>query len=301
MSVGSAVRELGRFLEECERNGGSVRDVEVGERSGAACDLEATVDLTLATPFSGDGGQPVSLCPAGIEADGRVRLAVESTEPVVPADEYDVSVEPTDATVTDDGRVALTLATAVPANGDAERDVVGDDILAVTDRDGERQADGGADATEPDGGNRDVPPFEDAELLGEVYDSQDTFAEMAEALEMDVTAETVRRYMIDHGIHQPNSYDTGEDGDEVGSPAVLADGIGLPEGVTVDGFIDTVRQSNTIYEVKEEIGTDREDTLEMLRELNLLDLVTGRLAIEANREIGREEIIERLRQSSRAG
>lgn len=172
---------------------------------------------------------------------------------------------------------------------------------------------------------RDVPPFEDRELLEKVYESCDTFAEMPEAIGMDVTAETVRRYMIDHGIHEPNSYntnrsETGEteagadtdeedagDADDEEPPladdepiTVVADGIGLPEDVTVDAIIDTVSRSNTIYEVQRDIGVDRDEALEVLRKLNLLDLVVGRLATEGDRRMSREEVIQRLREQERA-
>jgi len=148
---------------------------------------------------------------------------------------------------------------------------------------------------------RDVPPFKDPDLLAEVYDSCETFAEMADTLEMDVTAETVRRYMIDYDIHEPNTYQTsdgpaGPTADE--GQVVLSDGIGLPDEVTADDLIETVERSNTIYEVKQDIDIDRDDALEMLQDLNLLDLVVGRLATEGERDITRDDIVDRLREAS---
>lgn len=56
--------------------------------------------------------------------------------------------------------------------------------------------------------NEDLPPYDDVEYLECLYDSFDTFTAMAEVLEMDVASETVRRYMIDTGIHEPTSYET---------------------------------------------------------------------------------------------
>ncbi|ADB63478.1 hypothetical protein Htur_4700 (plasmid) [Haloterrigena turkmenica DSM 5511] len=56
--------------------------------------------------------------------------------------------------------------------------------------------------------NEDLPPYDDIEYLECLYDSFDTFTAMAEVLEMDVASETVRRYMIDAGIHEPTSYET---------------------------------------------------------------------------------------------
>ncbi|WP_266082185.1 hypothetical protein [Haladaptatus caseinilyticus] len=41
--------------------------------------------------------------------------------------------------------------------------------------------------------------------MEEVYEEYDTFPEMTTALDVDVTPQTVRRYMIDYGIHKPTS------------------------------------------------------------------------------------------------
>lgn len=69
-------------------------------------------------------------------------------------------------------------------------------------------------AVEIDNGNQKVqiqsqssktPAYKDPELLKEVYESCDTFPEMRQALDVDVTAETVRLHMVEHGIHEPGS------------------------------------------------------------------------------------------------
>lgn len=62
--------------------------------------------------------------------------------------------------------------------------------------------------------NDDLPPYEDIEYLQCLYDSFNTFEPMADALEMDVASETVRRYMIDAEIHEPAAYDTSAEGGE---------------------------------------------------------------------------------------
>ena len=49
----------------------------------------------------------------------------------------------------------------------------------------------------------DVEPYQDPELLQEVYEQHETFTEMTEALDVDVTPQTVRRYMIEYEIHEP--------------------------------------------------------------------------------------------------
>ncbi|MFC7046120.1 hypothetical protein ACFQH6_12480 [Halobacteriaceae archaeon GCM10025711] len=168
-----------------------------------------------------------------------------------------------------------------------------------------------------------------------MYDACDTFAEMAAEIDMDVTAETVRRYMTDAGVHEPTSYNTGdasgqsedrdddpvggdepavsEDADAIdetaeedqvspesgtgGEPVVVADGVGLPDGLSVDEFIEVIRRSRTLYEVQQRMDVERETAQDLLREHNLLDLVVGQLAMESHRNVTRDQVVERLRAS----
>jgi len=327
MGIGSGFRELGRFLDDCERRGGPVEHVDVAEVTDAGGEgLRAELELTLSV----DLATGVALCDPQVCPDGTVRFALESTTELIPTADHDVSVEPTGTALDGDDTVTVRFAATVPdtsgPTGDDSRamDAIGTDRSdtggvsdGVADRecsdtarvDGEtveesRGAAGGSPDPVDDGSatsEREVPPFKDPDLLAEVYDSCETFAEMADVLEMDVTAETVRRYMIDYDIHEPNTYQTGEDptaatGDE--GQVVLSDGIGLPDEVTAEDLIETVERSNTIYEVKQDIDIDRDDALEMLQDLNLLDLVVGRLATEGERDITREDIVDRLREAS---
>ena len=91
--------------------------------------------------------------------------------------------------------------------------------------------------------NEDLPPYDDIEYLECLYDSFDTFTAMAEVLEMDVASETVRRYMIDAGIHEPTSYETtAPDEDEA----------------TTDGSETTTGQQNCAAAGDREPATDGE-------------------------------------------
>ncbi|ADB62810.1 hypothetical protein Htur_3955 (plasmid) [Haloterrigena turkmenica DSM 5511] len=53
-------------------------------------------------------------------------------------------------------------------------------------------------------GSSTVPAYKDPDALRAVYEEYDTFPEMTEALGADVTSETVRRYMVEYDIHDPN-------------------------------------------------------------------------------------------------
>ncbi|WP_255190581.1 hypothetical protein [Natronobeatus ordinarius] len=327
MGVGSNLRKMGAFLEACEGEGGTVHAVEVTEGVDSEPGLTADVELTISMKPAANGVDGVAPATVELDSDGRLQLVLESAVPVVPASDHGLELEPAEATITGDGTITVALDASVP-NG--SQPTAAEESTARARSSSQRSASSSADDGPAGTRRRNRPPFRDPELLASVYDSCETFAEMAEVIEMDVTAETVRRYMIDHGIHEPNSYDTdsGEDDkseDDVEPepdsetvtnaaerpetrsesereadqpPVVLTDGIGLPDGVSLDVLVESVSRSNTIYEVGQDVGLDREETLELLRRLNLVDLVVGRLAREHERDIGREEIVARLRQVS---
>jgi len=334
MAIGSGFRELGRFLDDCERRGGPVERVDVAGVTDTGDGIETTVELTVS--LDGTAVQGESLADPRVGPDGTVRFALRSTTELVPVADHDVAVEPTGATI-DDGDTARLRFVASTCQSDARTGGGTTDCLDDPSGDTDRSAstsgadtldghDGVPDTASPEtpatpssrglddsssgtldtsgsgsgdresSEGRDLPPFKDPDRLAEVYESCETFAEMAETLEMDVTAETVRRYMIDFDIHEPDTYQTGGDGPE--NRVVLSDGIGLPDDVDAEDLVETVERSNTIYEVKQDIDIDRDDALEMLQELNLLDLVVGRLATEGERDITREDIVDRLREAS---
>lgn len=157
-----------------------------------------------------------------------------------------------------------------------------------------------------------VPAFDDVPYLEAIYEAYETFDEMRSVIELDVTTETVRRYMIDAGVHQPSSYQTTEasiheagdtsDEDSTGEDpnveVLVADGIGIPDGITIEEFISAIRRSKTLHEVQQMMGLERDEAYEILEDLNLLDLVVGRLAMESERDVTREEIVDRLRRSA---
>lgn len=314
MGVGSELQELGRFLDDCERRGEAVESLDLAEVTGVDDQqLRANLELTLSVDDHADGTR---LCDPRVGPDGTVRFALESTACLPLRTDHDVRVEPVEAVLDAGGTVTVTLAATVPDESDQSADGSGEDSGAVDDAIGAELEESGASELEESGSgeftdsvdadatarpgtdsptnDRGVPPFKDQELLADVYESCDTFAAMADELPMDVTGETVRRYMIQHDIHEPDTYQTGQ----ASQPIALSDGIGLPEDVTVETLIETVKNSSTIYEVKQDIDIEREDALEMLQELNLLNLVVGRLGSEREREITREDVVDCLREAS---
>lgn len=347
MVIDNTLCQLGRFLDRWAGDVASVRSVTVSDDAGLGASESITAEVTLEMPIvaSGGGGDRIVGCTPSVGED---TLALEfetglSVPGDVAADEVDF--EPVDATLHTDGTATVTVRLTLSGldqtdeslfvdeqpeqieclsggRGDVPSGIEHEESRGERERgsyegtgesDDEREGEpreGSRDSGDESGGE-DVPPFRNPELLQEVYDTHDTFAEMADALEMDVTGETVRRYMIDHDIHQPNSYradsgaaspatPTATESDDRADLAVRPDGIGLPDGVTVEELIETVSQSNTIYEVKEDLGLERMEAHTMLKDLNMVDLVLGRLSNDTSRDITREDVVERLREVSQA-
>lgn len=297
MTVADTLKELGRFVDACEGRDDIESVALVGEPLRARFRLH--LPMTVA-----EGEAGLSLAAGRIDDDGTLHLSLDAAEPVVPTGDFDVSLDVVGTEPRSDG-LAVTLEASVPAAESADEAERGH---ASTDA-----SEGSAEETTDDSTvswrDRGVPPFRDPDRLKEVYNTCDTFAEMADTLEMDVTAETVRRYMIDHDIHQPNSYDTDAAsdpesatepaaGEEDTPPVALADGVGLPEGIDIESLIEAAERATTIREFKQSLGMDRQEAHELLCDLNLVDLVVGRLSTQVEREVDRSDVVERLRERS---
>lgn len=306
MGIGRSLQTLGEFLDECEKRE-VVSDVTFDTDSDSTMgSLTASIELLFRPSFEEEPFLSQLETDAGITEDGTLWLEFDAIDSILPTTE-ELELQPIDASFSDSGRIIVTVVASVNLNKTTG------EPTSESDRRGRTGTDTADPATAVDDDadssvvrdERDVPPFRDPELLAEVYESCDRFVDMAEALDMDVTGETVRRYMIEHEIHDPDSYNTtdAEDGrpdttEEVSSATVLADGIGLPDGVTPDELVEAVKDANTIYDIKRRIGLDREETITVLRELDILDFVVGRIDRESEREISREGVIERLRAQS---
>ena len=212
----------------------------------------------------------------------------------------------------------MTESDADDVAGSDPRDGAGSD----TDDGVESLTDGGGDAP---AAVRDesVPPYDDVPYLRRLYETHDTFTAMSEAIEMDVSSETVRRYMIEVGVHDPSSYDIVDDGDEedgsgvdsapqppetaddpmedVPDEQLVTDGIGLPEGIRIEDVADAVVDSMTVYEVSRKLGLERHRAKELLKQLNLIDLAMRRVDADPERAVSYEEVADRIRQCAPTG
>ena len=82
---------------------------------------------------------------------------------------------------------------------------------------------------------------------------------------------------------------------------LVADGIGLPEDVGITDIIEAVVGSATVYEVERELDLEGERVRDLLRRLDLLDLVMCRIDDGFGQEVTYEEATMRVRQCSNAG
>jgi len=315
MALQNSFDVLSKLVEQYESRGKKVRNIEASAADGDRLDVRLDV--------------PVSLCSAGEVAPELTPEAAELTDHGVQV-EFASSVladlpEPTDATVTASAdsvevtseglelRVALTID---PGRGAHEPPETETAPPSGVDAGGSSGDDAAADGdTEPEDPFQDVrdpslPPYEDEAYLRALYQECETFTEMSEAIEMSVSSETVRRYMIEAGIHDPATYDTEsagrgtartaseppapDDGLEIPDEQLVTDGIGMPEGVALDDVVEAVVDASAVYEVQRALGLQRQTTQQLLRELNLLDLVLHRL--DSAHATTYEQVAARIRE-----
>ena len=285
MRASTAFQECATLLDELEATGLEVRAITPHEDDLLEED-SVTVDLSLGVPLLDE-----------IETDG-IEITSQSGDAL------------TDGTLTVDLTVQVPLdhdSTDQPADSQPEIDLPESEKEIISDGSG----------TPPQTATK---PYRDPDRLREVYDTHETFAEMTDALDVDVTTETVRTNMIKHGIHEPASHSsestadptaadrnestnenesTGDEdvNDNAGAESELPDEIELPEGMTLEQLKTTVQSARSFLDVQRELGGDRDTTYQLLKDLNLLDLVHGRLSKQAERTISTEQIDERIRQS----
>lgn len=179
MGIRNSFAALTAVVEQCETSGTveSVRPVEDDLVTGDA--VRARVELAV----------PAASAPTDVIDDGDDDVAAT----LVATDRLPDGVSVVRrATEVHDETARVTLAVTSPRGVDCTVDADGEPPLPRRD---------------------DRPVYDDVPFLQAVYDRHDTFAEMADAVDVDVSAETVRRYMIDAGVHQPTTYDTGHETD----------------------------------------------------------------------------------------
>jgi len=276
--VNHGLKELAATIETLEDEGNTI--TEISTSTGGSCSSHGlTAEFSIAIPL------PISKHHGG-----------------------DSVFDATEAVVREDGSVLVSF----------EGEITGHDI--------ETASTNGALVQQSAGGKGELPPHRDPEALQKAYEECDTFVEMKRALGTDVTPEAVRQQMVKQGIHEvteddsaetecdsvqevsiadtadtPAPGDSLEDGGQQGgtksSEIFVSDG-GFPSDLTVPELKEIVKSSESLYEVSKQLSTSLDETREMLKRLNLLDFVTGRLSTKGEQTVTDEEIDRRIRASS---
>ena len=195
--------------DDCGHGTAQVSIPVVDDRGESSCEFDLVdaalddgtlrVELDVATETPETASDEPAPAAAGAtetpDEDGAVRLG---------GDERSASVDEDSSTKRDAARSAAADSAAESAAGGgtaAEPDSSGAETAeeAVESAPGDAEADSDAPATEG------LPAYRDPGRLAAVYDPEATFSEMTDALGVDVTPQTVRKYMIEHGIHEPAS------------------------------------------------------------------------------------------------
>lgn len=222
MGLHAAFTALAEVVAEYESRGRTVSSVEATPRDTG----EAVIDASLVMPLSVSAAESDQGCApksARVTDDGTVQVEFELTDDVpAPAG---VTVSDRSVSVTEDGlTLTLTLVIDAGAAVASGEEAVADPRERVRDRSSvtaseptDSESGDGSESDEPAPAADDrfadvrddaVPPYEDVPYLQALYDECDNFAEIAEEIQMDVSSETVRRYMIEADIHAPNTYNT---------------------------------------------------------------------------------------------
>jgi hypothetical protein len=331
MGLHTSFDVLSRVVERFESDGRSVRDVEVAMAGPEGGELHATMDVpvSLCPGSETSAGRDLELRRA-TTADGdgvHIECAAAFLDDLPPAVADAVATEVRSARLVDGGVVLTLELTVSPTDWTASTGVETDGqstARSPVDDAGSAESEptpppSAADPpeppeSEPDGTDgsvaarlaavRDdsVPPYEDVEYLRALYDSCETFAEMSRHIEMDVAAETVRRYMITADVHRPTQYETSEESPSGPTPEerLVADGVGLPNGLRVEDVVDAVADSVSVLQVQRSLGIDRQATLDLLSELDLLGFVMHRVSDDPGHAPTYEEVATRLREGDSA-
>lgn len=262
MRTGDAIYELAEWISGIEGDGHAVTGVRAENVTGSgAVGTELSVEVPVASVF--DPGD------ADVDVRGAEAVDEETLELTVdvrlqdgndfPADGEEGSPADSESGSPGQGEVDGSSGTDdAPGDGSTgeepdESDEPGgpDEQTGSEELDGHDEPEGsgeshdtGDDATSPDGTHEaDPPAYRDPGKLREAYENNDTFAAMTDALDVDVTSQTVRKYAIEHGIHEVSTRSDPDVGDEPVEDTDEADDPdtrhpGTDDGTTDDANVD---------------------------------------------------------------
>lgn len=234
MGLQDAFAILSEIVEQHESGGGDVRQVEATTSGANRNALHVTMEVPVALRAATGDEPSRTLAPeaATLTDDGGLWVEFSRSGLVSPPTETaDISADVQAVRATDEGLRTTVELTIDPTDDETESETVEADRSVghstathastttessvgigrgITTSHDDDTAGGAAEtATRLEAArNEELPPYEDTDYLRELYETCDTFTEMSREIEMDVSSETVRRYMIEAGVHEPTTYDT---------------------------------------------------------------------------------------------
>lgn len=209
--LSSSFETLAYVIKQLDSDGWSVCQVDVVAEQSGTEPLVGTVEIS--TPFhnlpSASSESTLELRSASIDDQGLSLTFRASTFSEFTPTECDnrsdgqtVTLTPTD-TRFENGVLRITL-NIVNRSQEVSDTPCSSTVSANTDS--SKSESESSNLPDPETvRDESVPPFEDTDYLRCLYDSCETFAEMSEKIDMSVSDETVRRYMIDANIHSPSA------------------------------------------------------------------------------------------------
>lgn len=148
----------------------------------------------------------------------------------------------------------------------------------------------------PDEDSPDVP----VEGTPDARSTGETESESADGTEHspDRSSDAEQNESDGGSTESPKNTDEGVQTERIQSNEIFASDGGFQTDLTVEELKDAVQTSCTLYEATKKIRLDPDEAREMLKRLNLLDLVTGRLSTKGERVVTSEEINRRIRSSN---
>jgi hypothetical protein len=215
--ISETLRDIADLLETVATVGTSETDYEITNLTPCPNDVLATdsvsVELGVRIPFlrNEDAAAQLALTPQEVQLndDGSLHVGLTITASSDRQDSGEKSV--TTPLTTEDSESSQSAGAQTPTasnRGSATSYAADPNSPSKSPSKGasnEASDPSGEDTGATTDESADSPAYRDPALLEAVYEDYDTFAEMTDALDVDVTPQTVRRYMIKYGIHEPAS------------------------------------------------------------------------------------------------
>ncbi|WP_459191063.1 hypothetical protein [Halosimplex sp. J119] len=323
MVVSPAFGEITKILGKLEESGAEIRDVRLcGETSGYVDEL--TAELAVSLPILRDAslGDNVSIAAADFDTDGQ--CLTTDLEVSVSIDEHSAT-DPLDGVVPADDspdRNQLAQSELAPSYKDPEAlkavyerydsfpemtEALGVDVTPETVRRHMVKYDihdphdsSPASPTQRD--QRDDRADEYSPKSGTTADdgASGTTGSTTDTPDASHPEEATARSTTDDSDDELSDLRVAEllaQGETDSEEKLVTDGLGLSGDLTVGRLSDVINRSKTVHEVQQQLEMNQSSARRLLREFDLLDLVSHRLASDQI-TVSNAEIVRRIESGS---